>query len=126
MKKHIKIILALLLIVLIAAGTLTACDNENAGEYTQVEVNLKVVDNDGNVSDFTVHVSSNSTVGDAFRMQGIITERDFITTVNGITADWDANGAWWMFTIDDEMAIAGVDDTTVEAGATYAFVYTTD
>ena len=65
-----------------------------------------------------------ASLGDALREAGIITETGFVTTVNGITADFDANGAWWMLTVDGEMAPQGVDDTMIAEGVTYAFVYT--
>ncbi|MDD5953930.1 MAG: DUF4430 domain-containing protein [Firmicutes bacterium] len=44
-----------------------------------------------------------------------------MTTVNGITADWDTEKAYWAFYIDGEYAQTGVDATEITAGATYTF-----
>ena len=43
----------------------------------------------------------------------------YIDTVNGVKADFDADGSWWGFYIGDEMAQTGVDGVEIEAGATY-------
>ena len=43
----------------------------------------------------------------------------YIKTVNGVTLDYDADGAYWAFYINGEYASTGVDATNIEAGATY-------
>ena len=48
-----------------------------------------------------------------------------VTTVNGLTADYDADQSWWMFLIDGEMAMAGVEETEIETDRIYAFAYQT-
>jgi len=70
-----------------------------------------------------------TTVGAALLAVGLISGDEsewglMVTTVNGITADWDANQAFWAFYIDGDFAMAGVDATDIEPGVTYAFVYT--
>jgi len=44
--------------------------------------------------------------------------------VNGIRADFVEDEAWWALYIDDEMAMAGVNDIDIENGVTYKFIYT--
>ncbi|MCL2368227.1 MAG: DUF4430 domain-containing protein [Oscillospiraceae bacterium] len=70
-----------------------------------------------------------TTVGAALLAVGLISGDEsewglMVTTVNGITADWDANQAFWAFYIDGDFAMAGADATDIEPGVTYAFVYT--
>ena len=45
----------------------------------------------------------------------------YVKPVNGATADYDADGTYWGLYINGEYAMTGVDATTLEAGATYAF-----
>ncbi len=42
-------------------------------------------------------------------------------TVNGVTADFDADGVYWAFYINDEYAQTSVDMTKIEDGASYSF-----
>ena len=42
-------------------------------------------------------------------------------TVNGITVDYEEDGAYWAFYIGDEYATTGVDATDIEEGASYSF-----
>ena len=119
MKAKIKII-----VLVLAAVMLFASCNDNGGEATTQELTftLQVV---GEGISYERNITTQyANLGDALREAGVITETGFITTVNGITADFDANGAWWMLTVDGAMAPEGVDDTIIAEGVTYAFVYT--
>lgn len=42
-------------------------------------------------------------------------------TFNGMTADYDKDGVYWVFYIDGEYAMTGVDATNITDGAQYAF-----
>ena len=43
----------------------------------------------------------------------------YVKTVCGITADYDVDGTYWAFYIDDTYATSGVDTTDVVEGSTY-------
>ena len=80
------------------------------------------------VSGWEVHTDE-ETVGAALLALGLIAGDVgqfglMVTEVNGIVADWDANGSFWAFFIDGDFAMTGVDVTYIEPGVTYAFVYT--
>ena len=45
----------------------------------------------------------------------------FVKTVNGLTVDYDADGAYWAFYVNDEYAQTGVDSTAVTEGESYSF-----
>ena len=45
----------------------------------------------------------------------------YVKTVNGITADYDKDGLYWAFYVDDAYAISGVDKTAIAEGGHYAF-----
>ena len=48
----------------------------------------------------------------------------YIKKVNGISADYDIDKAYWAFYIDGDYALTGVDATTITEGAIYELVYT--
>ena len=60
---------------------------------------------------------------------GLISEEEaaagFVTTVNGETADWDKDQAWWCLNdATGEMTTVGAADIALHDGDSYAFVYT--
>ena len=74
---------------------------------------------------FTVNTDE-ETVGAALLKLGVVSGEDsqyglYVKSVNGETADYDADGTYWAFYVNGEYAMTGVDATTLEAGATYAF-----
>ena len=89
---------------------------------------FEVFDGYGTVTAWNVHTDE-TTVGEALFSVGLI-DGDvsdfglFVKEVNGLTVDFDTDQSWWAFYIDGEMAMAGVDQTEIEAGKVYAFVYT--
>lgn len=76
---------------------------------------------------FTVKTDKD-TVGAALLEHGIIEGKMaqygiYIKKVNGITADYDADGSYWAFYIDGEYAMSGVDSTEIDEGAVYRLEY---
>ena len=89
------------------------------------KINVTVKDTDGMESYFIVNTDA-ATVGEALLAVELIAGNEsdwglYVTTVNGITADWDTEKAYWAFYIDGEYAQTGVDATEITAGATYTF-----
>ena len=77
---------------------------------------------------FTVR-SDKDTVGAALLEHGIIAGEEgqyglYIKTVNGITADYDADQSYWAFYINGEYAMTGVDGAEITEGTVYQLVYT--
>ena len=46
----------------------------------------------------------------------------YVKTVNGMSADYEADGYYWSLYVDGEYATTGVDTTPVTDGGSYAFV----
>ena len=68
-------------------------------------------------------------VGDALLENELIAGDDseyglYIKKVNGITADYDKDKAYWAFYVDGEYAVAGIDSTKIDEGVTYRLEYT--
>lgn len=107
----------------------TAVVSEAAAEITQVGEGeksffLTVADANGSKTEFQVH-TDNATVGGALLENGLISGDEgefglYIKTVNGITADYDADGTYWAFYINGEYASSGVDMTDITEGESYA------
>ena len=84
-----------------------------------------VTDKDGNDTSFEIHTNQ-TTVGEALLELELIAGEAgdyglYVTEVNGITADYNVDGTYWAFYINDEYAMTGVDMTDITAGDTYAF-----
>ena len=127
-KTQLKKLLSLsLCIVLIAAMALFAsgCNDKQTTTGSKVEFDFTVVDPDGNETKFEI-VTKKTTVGEALLDEGIIAGEEgpyglYVKTVNGITLDYDTDGMYWSFYINDEYAMTGVDKTNIVAGDSYAF-----
>ncbi len=124
-----KLLSVVLCIVLIAAMALsfTGCSDSNStgGEKSFTFI---VTDLEGTETSFDV-TSAKKTVGEALLDEGLIAGDEseyglYVTTVNGITADWDKDQTYWAFYVDGEYAMTGVDQTDITDGATYSFVLT--
>ncbi|MDR3312961.1 MAG: hypothetical protein LBS96_00715 [Oscillospiraceae bacterium] len=80
---------------------------------------------DGTVEAFTVHTDE-TTVGAALlALDGFVKDSaGIIGTVNGHRLDWNIDHAYWAFYVGDAYANAGANDTPIQEGEVYAFVYT--
>lgn len=105
-------------------ATAVLTDGATIGEGA-TQFAFTVTDLDGNQTAVTVKTDA-KTVGEALVALDVIAGDDseyglYVKTVNGLTLDYDTDGAYWAFYIDGEYALTGVDSTDVTAGATYAF-----
>lgn len=90
-----------------------------------VKFTFTVTDLDGKETVFEINTDK-KTVGDALMEHDLIAGDPgdyglYVKTVNGITLDYNKDGKYWAFYVDDEYAMSGVDTTHVTAGASYAF-----
>lgn len=144
---QIKKLLSLLLcVVLIAAIALfTGCNQNNTPDETEAPVStttdaksdapvigegqtkftFTVTDLEGKEAVFEVKTDK-KTVGEALLDAKLIAGENgdyglYVKTVNGITLDYDKDGAYWAFYVDGEYAMTGVDVTQITEGSAYAF-----
>ena len=132
-----KLLSVLLCIVLIAAMALLVGCNDNTTTSNPVSSGITetpkteksftfvVVDADGKETSFEISTDK-SIVGDALLDEGLIAGEDgqyglYVKTVNGITLDFDTDGKYWAFYVNDQYATAGVDTTEIVDGETYTF-----
>lgn len=89
---------------------------------------LKIKDNESVTAYYKVSTDC-TTVGDALQKLGIIEGDEseyglYIKSVNGISADFETDGAYWAFYVNDAYANSGVDSTEIKEGEIYSLVYT--
>ena len=136
MKKTISLLLCLVL----ALG-LFACAKETEGSlwdnaaYTadaELGEGSKTIRVDVTMEEktitLTVHTDA-ETVGAALQDEGLISGEEgayglYIKDVIGVTADYDADQAYWAFYIDGEYAMTGIDLTEISEDAVYGLTYT--
>lgn len=132
MKRLLAIVLALAMVFTFAAcatkGT-PAKESSEANVTGDLTFKFSAVDLDGNKTDFDVAFTDGQTVGDALLAEELIAGEEgdyglYVKTVNGITLDYDTDGAYWSFCIDDEPAATGVDGEKAVADGVYSFVAT--
>lgn len=105
-----------------------AVSGEESSEAA-AEATFTVVDADGNSTEIALSITEGEKLSDALAAAGVISEEEaaagFVTTVNGVTADYNADGAWWCLTdAAGEMTTVGVADIELHNGDSYAFTYT--
>ena len=73
---------------------------------------------------FTVKTDK-ATLGEALREHELIEDEDgLIHTINGIKANFNDGGWWWMFTKNGEMMMVGANDAPIADGEQYEFTRT--
>ena len=101
----------------------------SAAAETQATVEFTVTAADGSVSSVLLNVTDGEKLSTALAKAGIISQEEadagFVTTVNGETADYNKDQAWWCLTdAAGEMTTVGVADIELHDGDSYAFTYT--
>ena len=114
-----------------AASSVAASSEAAAAEASEVKVKAQftVTGADGESQTFDLEVTDGEKLSDALAEAGIISADEaaagFVTTVNGETADWEKDSAWWCLTdASGEMTAVGVADIELHDGDSYAFTYT--
>lgn len=146
-KKICSLCLCILLIATIALVT-TACTKNEITEITSGNVTdgnipssgiipigkgdnaflFTAVNKDGKETRYAV-ASEKTIVGEALQELGLIDGEEgpygiYIKTVCGDTYDYDKDGYYWAFYIDEDLAEKGADMTEIQNGTVYRFVAT--
>ena len=115
-----------------SAAASAAASSEAASEAASaaaIQVTFTVTGPDETSTAYTLDAAEGETLADALLTAGLISEEEaaagFVTTVNGVAADWDKDQAWWCL-VDGagEMTAVGISDIQLADGDSYAFVYT--
>ena len=112
-----------------ASSVASSVAASEAAAEAQATVEFTVTAADGSVSSVLLNVTDGEKLSTALAEAGIISQEEadvgFVTTVNGETADYDKDQAWWCLTdAAGEMTTVGVADIELHDGDSYAFTYT--
>ena len=124
-KRVLSLILCMVLIAAMALFSGCSGKDEPVADASTKSFTFIVVDADGNEETFEVTTDAD-TVGEALLDEGLIAGEEsqyglYVKTVNGLTVDYDRDGAYWSFYVDGEYAMSGADTTEIEDGQTYSF-----
>ena len=127
--KNKKLILAVIALFAVVALFLTVYFvTRPSGTEGSKTFTLTVVHADGSQRNETI-TSSRQFLAEALRDEGIIgdegIESGMYVTVDGETANWDPDQAYWSIYIGEEYAMSGLNDIAIEDGAAYKLAYTT-
>ncbi|MCR5272750.1 MAG: DUF4430 domain-containing protein [Lachnospiraceae bacterium] len=112
------------------AASTEAAETEVTSEGTK-DVTLTVVDNEGNSTSYEANTDAEylSEVFDDIEDLTVEGYDDtygfYITAVNGLTADYDADGAYWAIYVNGEYGMYGADTQPVTDGDAYELKYET-
>ncbi len=94
------------------------------------ELSIEVVDDTAASQSYTVHTDAEYLRQALEETEGLTiegTESEYglmVETVNGVRADYNADGAYWAFYLGDEYCNYGIDEQPVQDGESYRIVYT--
>ena len=126
MKKQTRFLAALVLLAVIFAGVwFAARPAAHQGEKT---IFVEVVHGDGSTREFTYHTDE-AYLGDVLLSEGLVEGTAgayglYITVVDGESAVYEVDKAYWAFLQNGEYAAQGVDQTPIADGDSYSLVYT--
>jgi hypothetical protein len=91
------------------------------------EITVTVIHADGTEKTFTYHTDE-EYLDKVLLAEELITGHEdtyglVIDSVDGETASWEADSAYWSLYVGEEYATTGISQTPVEDGASYKLVY---
>lgn len=129
MKKTGKIAIAAAAVVVLIAALVTIYvatrPAVSAGDKT---ITVEVVHGDESTNTFTYETDA-EYLGEVLLSEGLVEGDEseyglYITTVDGETADYNVNGAYWALYVGEEYATQGADTTPISDGDEFSLVYT--
>ncbi len=127
-KKVLLAAIALLVVAGVMAAVYFATRPTVQGWTGSKTITVTVVHSDGKSEDFVFNTDEDY-LGEVLQEAGLISGTPgefglYIETVDGETASWEENGAYWAFYVGEEYATTSVDLTPITDGAVYKLVYT--
>lgn len=131
MKDKTKKILGVCLVVVLVAALAGAyfMFGEKPVEGSK-EVIIEVVDSNGKSTEYQVNTDAEYLHGAMDDADGLTYEGEdstygfTVSVVNGESAVYDVNGAYWSFYVNDEYCNYGIDSQPVNDGDVFSIVYT--
>ncbi len=129
-----KLVAGILILVVVVAGLLFAYNKFKPTSSKEAKtVTITVVDDNKEEIFYTVCTDSATTLRQVMDLADGLTysgdESEYgimITTVNGVTADFNENGAYWAFYVNGEYCNYGIEEQPVNDKDEFKIEYTTE
>lgn len=126
MKK--RLFLLILASLLLVSGLFVSCSEKKLEFYDDpIKITVTVVYEDGTSKDYSIstkHAILKGALVENNLISGEETKNGyFVKAVDGITADYATDGAWWSFYQNDAMCMEGVDTLVIRDGDVIKIVY---
>ena len=124
-KKLVIAVVAIVAVIALMAGIYFATLPET--QQGSKAITIQVVHKDGTEKTFTYRTDA-EYLAEVLLAEELVTgyESQYgltIESVDGETADWNTDGAYWAIYVDGEYATKGVSETPVTDGTVYKLVY---
>ena len=139
-KSMLSFIVCMVLIAAMALFTIGCNDNSTSSDTTDTilnetdirelgdgatQVSFTVVDQNGKEAHFIIHTDK-TILSDALLEHDLIAGEDseyglYVKTVNGTTLNYNKDGKYWAFYVNDAYATKGVEKTEIDDSAKYCF-----
>ena len=134
-KKLSSFFLCMMLIMAMALSTTGCSDDKKVSQEQSADATILgegattftfiVVDKVGKETPFEIHTDK-TIVGEALQELNLLEGEEgefglFVKKVNGIEADYNKDGVYWAFYVNNEYAIKGVDETNISPEDIYMF-----
>ena len=126
-EKIIGIVAFLILIIALAATYFASHPTATAGEKS---ITIEVINSEQELTTYEVETNAGflrQAMEEADGLEFSGTEGDYgimLSTVNGETADYNKNGAYWSIMVNGEYGNYGIDQQPLADGDVYQIVYT--
>ena len=127
-----KIVIGILILLVVVVGLLFAYNAfKPVASKGAKKVTIAVVDNNKQETDYTIHTDAETLKQVMDEVDGLTYSGDdsdyglMISTVNGITADFNADGAYWAFYVNNEYCNYGIEEQPVNDKDEFKIEYTT-
>ena len=127
-------LVAVLAMVAVMCFSLASCEKNEPetpdnSEDEKISIQVTVVHGDGTSKVFDIETVEGATLRSALESINLIAgdESEFglyVKVVDGETADYDKDGAYWGFYQDGEYMMSGVDTSFVKDGDSFEIKYT--
>lgn len=127
-------LVAVLAMVAVMCFSLASCEKNEPetpkdSEGAKISIQVTVVHGDGTSKVFDIETVEGATLRSALESINLIAgdESEFglyVKVVDGETADYDKDGAYWGFYQDGEYMMSGVDTSFVKDGDSFEIEYT--
>ena len=128
-RKGLNVCLSVLMMMVVFV--FASCEKKNDTSSAMISntksITVKIIDKDKNETPIEISTSA-KTLGDALYEKELVTEEEYksgyYTVINGISADYNKDGAWWCITQDGQMTTKGANDLEIKDGDKFEITYT--